>query len=91
MKVVNLKHINAGKLKAFFDLELDNGIVIKGFKIAEGPTGVFVGCPSEKDKEGKYWDKVFLPNEIKNEVSELAFEVYGNPAPKSDPKGDLPF
>jgi DNA-binding cell septation regulator SpoVG len=89
----------ASKLKAFFNLELDNGIVVKGFKIAEGPSGLFVGMPSEKDKDGKYWDRVFIPRELKEEVTTLAIGAYdafvaggGQSAPTAEPSTpDLPF
>jgi stage V sporulation protein G len=64
------------KLRAFFNIEFDNGVVVKGFKIAEGPSGLFVGNPSEKDKDGKWWDKVYLPSHIKDEATDLAIAEY---------------
>lgn len=100
MQIKNMRLISAGKLKAFFDWELDSGIVIKGFKIAEGPTGMFVGCPSEKDKDGHYWDRVFIPRELKDELQTVAlghFEGMLAGAPQSQvpsspaDHGDLPF
>ena len=86
-------------LKAFFDLELDNGIVLKGFKIAQGPSGLFVGVPSEKDKDGKWWDRVFVPKALKEELNELAVGEYrkmsGSGGASSTaapaPDSDLPF
>jgi DNA-binding cell septation regulator SpoVG len=99
-KILNLRVSQfESKVKAFFDVGLDNGIVIKGFKIAQGPSGLFVGMPSEKDKDGKWWDRVVIPRELKEELNQLAVDEYqktssggGNPAPQRDQSGtDLPF
>ena len=102
MKINNMRMTQSqSKLKAFFDLELDNGIVLKGMKIAEGPTGLFVGMPSEKDQNGKYWDRVYIPKDLKEEVNQLALTEFrrlsggGSTAPAqgggSAPDSDLPF
>lgn len=100
-KILNLRVSQyESKVKAFFDVGLDNGIVMKGFKIAQGPTGLFVGMPSEKDKEGKWWDRIVIPRELKEELNQLAVKEYekassgggASAAPrKEEPAGDLPF
>jgi DNA-binding cell septation regulator SpoVG len=99
-KILNLRVSQfESKVKAFFDVGLDNGIVMKGFKIAQGPSGLFVGMPSEKDKEGKWWDRIVIPRELKDELNQLAVAEYqkaspggGSPAPQRDqPETDLPF
>ena len=98
MNINNMRLLSSSsKLKAFFDLELDNGIVIKGMKIAEGPSGLFVAVPSEKDKDGKYWDRVFIPRDLKEQVADKAIASYdamnagGTPAPATTETPDLPF
>jgi DNA-binding cell septation regulator SpoVG len=99
-KILNFRVLQSeSKVKSFFDVGLDNGIIMKGFKIAQGPTGLFVGMPSEKDKDGKWWDRVFIPRELKDELTQLALQEYekassggGAAAPrKEEPAGDLPF
>jgi DNA-binding cell septation regulator SpoVG len=108
MKIINMR-LNKGqsKLRAFFDLEIDGGIVIKGFKIAEGSNGVFVAMPSEKDKDGKWWDRVTMPADLKEELTSVALGHYealqaGQPEsqehptsypqpPATLPEADLPF
>ncbi len=67
------------KIKAFFDIVTEEGIIIKGFKIAEGAKGLFVGAPSEQDKKDKtkYWDRVILPKEMKEELNLTAIAEYG--------------
>ena len=60
-----------GKIKAFFDLTTAEGITIKGFKLVEGANGIFVGCPSEKDK-------VWMDKELKDELRDMAKDAYEN-------------
>ncbi len=79
MKILNMKQFSgSNNLKAFFDLETSEGIVIKGFKISDGKNGLFVAAPSEQDKndKSKYWDKVLVPKELKEELTSLALEEY---------------
>lgn len=79
MKVVNMKQsTGSGSLKAFFDLETAEGFTIKGFKIADGKNGMFVGVPSEQDRNDKtkYWDKVLMSKELKEELTGKAMEEY---------------
>jgi DNA-binding cell septation regulator SpoVG len=79
MNVVNMKQFSGSNgLKAFFDLETSEGITIKGFKVAEGKSGLFVGVPSDQDKndKGKYWDKVLMTKEVKETVTKLAMAEY---------------
>jgi DNA-binding cell septation regulator SpoVG len=81
MKVLNMKlSSGSGNLKAFFDLETAEGMTIKGFKIADGKNGLFVGVPSEQDKNDKtkYWDRVIMSKELKTELSDLALKEYSN-------------
>ena len=56
MKAINLKRYNGeGKTRGFFDVETQEGIMIKGFKIVEGANGLFVGNPSRYSKKDEKW------------------------------------
>ncbi len=44
------------KLKAFASITLDDALVIRGLKIIEGATGMFVAMPSRQRKDGSYQD-----------------------------------
>ena len=101
MKILNMRlATGASALKAFFDVETSESITVKGFKVAQSATGLFVGMPSEKDQNGKWWDKVVMPKDLKAELNEMALREYqalsGNnvqtssaaPPPKDS---DLPF
>jgi stage V sporulation protein G len=79
MKIVRmnpLKENSGSKTAAYFDIQTDDGIIIKGFKIVNGSNGLFVSSPSEKSKDGKYYDTVTLPKEMKDNLEKLALEEY---------------
>lgn len=66
------------KTAAFFDLETDEGIIIKGFTLVESTNGLFVSSPSEKGKDGKYYDRILMSNELRNQLNDVAVSHYNN-------------
>lgn len=65
-----------GSLLANASIEIE-GIVIKGFKIVEGRDNDFVSWPSQKGKDGKYYDQVFaLDKDIRREVEDMILDEY---------------
>lgn len=77
MKITRMSPFDGkGKTKAFFDVQVQDGILIKGFTLVEGSKGLFVNCLSEKGKDGKYYEKVVLSDELKKELKDLALEEY---------------
>jgi len=66
-----------GKIKAFFDLRTEEGFVIKGFKLVQGINGLFVGNPSQKGKDDEYFDTIYAERELKDELSQMAIDHYG--------------
>ena len=90
MKVTNLrKYDGDSNLRAFFDVETEEGMVVKGFKIVEGINDLFVGNPSEySKKDDKYYDRVFIPKELKDELEQEAIKEYNQISHSSS---DLPF
>lgn len=76
MKIVRMNKLNGGKTLAFFDIETDDGIILKGFRIVDGSKGKFIASPDEKGKDGKYYETVILPKEIKDKIEHLALEEY---------------
>lgn len=62
-----IKLLNAGKLRAFVDVEFNGALVVKGFKVIEGSKGMFVANPARK-VEGStdanaYTDIVYVTKE----------------------------
>ena len=79
MKIVRmnpLKSNSGGKTAAFFDIQTQDGIFIKGFRIINGSKGFFISSPDEKGKDGKYYETVILPKEMKDSLEKLALEEY---------------
>ena len=79
MKIVRMNHIKSnsgGKTAAFFDIQTNDGITIKGFKVVNGSNGLFVSSPNEKGKDGKYYETVILPKEMKDNLEKLAVDEY---------------
>ena len=68
---------NWGKIRAFFDLQTEEGFIIKGFKLVEGINGLFVGFPSQKGSDDEYHDTVWADRDVKEEVNQLAIKDYG--------------
>ena len=66
---------NGGKVKGFMTIVTNEGFEMKNFKLIEGANGLFVGAPSQKgtDKEGneKWYDMVWIPKELNQELLEL--------------------
>ena len=81
MKIVRMNKLDenaGGKTNAFFDIQTDDGIVIKGFKLVNGSNGIFMSSPNEKGKDGKYYDSVILPKEMKEQVEKMALSEHNN-------------
>ena len=66
-----------GKIRAFFDLQTEEGFILKGFKLVEGINGLFVGFPSQKGSDDEYHDTVWADRDVKELVNQLAIKDYG--------------
>jgi len=77
MKIARMNKYDAdSKTKAFFDMETEEGIVVKGFSLVEGSNGLFVSVPSHKGKDDKYYENVIMSKEQKKELNDLALAMY---------------
>ena len=99
MKISRMKRVTMGTLRAFFDLELDIGITIKGFKLMEGINGLFVSMPSQQ-KDGEYYDTIFCEKDVRGEINRIALNEYNSEveevkevaqAPDTKTSDDIPF
>ena len=83
-----------GKIRAFFDLQTEEGFTLKGFKLVEGINGLFVGFPSQKGGDDEYHDTVWADRDIKEQVNQLAIKTYGqdvmSPSPHIEKDGFPP-
>lgn len=79
MRILRVNSVKSGssKTSAFFDFQTDDEITIKGFRIINGPKGLFIAPPDQKGKDGKYYETIILPKQMKADLQKLALEEYG--------------
>ena len=66
-----------GSLKAYCDLAVNNQFLIKGLRVVEGKTGLFVSMPRQQGKDAKWYDSVVaLDKEIRKAVGRVVLEAY---------------
>ncbi|SVA03207.1 uncharacterized protein METZ01_LOCUS56061 [marine metagenome] len=70
--------ISQGSLRACADVVLDDSVLIKGFRIlASKSGGLFIGMPSKKGKNGKYYDQVeFKTDALKSLLRNQILDAY---------------
>jgi stage V sporulation protein G len=56
------------RLKAFVSITFDNAFVVRGLKVIEGNTGLFVAMPSRRRKDGEFRD---IAHPINNETRQM--------------------
>jgi stage V sporulation protein G len=71
-----LKSEGGGKTAAFFDAQTEDGITLKGFRLVNGSNGLFLSSPDQKGKDGKYYETVILPKEMKSDLEKMALEEF---------------
>lgn len=78
VEVIYVKKLNInGKLKAIVDAKVGGLLAIKGFSVAEGPKGLFVGMPRQMGKEGRWFDIITpLDKSLKDEIQNKVLEAY---------------
>jgi len=78
MKILrmNILKNSTGKTLAYFDVQTKDEIILKGFRIVDGSNGLFVANPDQKGKDGKFYDTVIIPKEMKDELEKTALEEY---------------
>lgn len=96
MKISRMNPFNgSSKTVAFFDVETEEGLNIKGFTLVEGSNGLFASAPREKGKDDKYYDRVYVPKELKEQLTEMAISMYnetkGETASASAAEDSTPF
>jgi stage V sporulation protein G len=79
MKIVRMNPVQFNgndTLRAFFDVETNENIILKGFRLMNGSKGLFISAPADKGKDGKYYETVILPPETRNSIQKIAIEAY---------------
>ena len=89
MKISRMTKGEWNKVRAFFDLESEEGFTIKGFKLVNGNDGMFVGFPSQKNNDGEYQDTIFADKMLRQKVNKLALDYYNDDS--SNSSENVPF
>ncbi|PKM99513.1 MAG: hypothetical protein CVU78_05890 [Elusimicrobia bacterium HGW-Elusimicrobia-2] len=83
----------SSKIKAFAVVTFDNDFTVNAFKVVEGPNGLFVGSPSQRGADGKFYNtiKIKRDSDINSEITEKVLAKYdetaGEPGPDSAAQG----
>jgi stage V sporulation protein G len=80
VEVMRMRRMDGeSSLKAFADVSFAGVFIVKGLKVIEGKNGLFVGMPSEKGKDGKWYNKVHpLTKEFRDVLNSIVIEAYEN-------------
>ena len=69
---------------AFVDVVVKDGLLIKNFTVCTGKNGPFVGFPSDRGKDEKWYEQVeVFDKRVKKQLVETVLEAYELKAKKS--------
>ena len=96
MEIINFRKLdNGGKVKGFLTIKTSEGFEMKNFKLVEGENGLFIGAPSQKGKDqdgnDKWYDMVWIPKELNQELIDLASNHIDPASDMSSQSSDDPF
>ncbi len=78
LRVLKIHHLAEGRIKAFVDLVVNEGIVIKGMRVVSSPKGgIFVSMPQELGKNSRWYERVkCLKPEVREQINHVVLEAY---------------
>ena len=78
VEVLRLHRLSGeSSLKAFADVSFAGVFIVKGIKVVEGKNGLFVSMPSEKGKDGKWYNTAHpLTKEFRESLNEVVLQAY---------------
>ena len=77
IEVVDIRKITGdGNLKAFADVRVGDSLVIKGFCVMQGKSGIFVSMPRKASKDGRWFDILEPDDSLKRELEQKVLASY---------------
>tara|TARA_R100000808_G_scaffold24903_2_gene59208 strand:- start:7148 stop:7501 length:354 start_codon:yes stop_codon:yes gene_type:complete len=76
MRVTRIYNIQKSNVRCFFDLEIIEGAVIKGFKLVSGSKGDFISGPSYKKEDGEYQNIAWIREPASSNILETIKALY---------------
>jgi len=68
---------DAGALKAFADVSVNDSLVIKGVRVVDGKKGLYVLMPREQGKDNKWYDQVICKDaKVYDNFSDVVISFY---------------
>jgi stage V sporulation protein G len=68
---------DAGNLKAFADVSVNDALVIKGVRVMEGKKGLFISMPQEQGKDSKWYEQVVCKTaKVHEDLSEAVIDYH---------------
>jgi stage V sporulation protein G len=65
------------RLKAFVSITFDDAFVVRGLKVIDGNTGLFVAMPSRRRKDGEFRDIAHpINNRTRQMIEDAVFQEY---------------
>jgi len=66
-----------GRLKAFANITFDDCFVVRGLKVIEGETGLFVSMPSRRRSDGTYQDVAHpIDNDMRGNIESAVLTAF---------------
>ncbi len=68
----------SSKIRAFAVVTFDDDFTVNAFKVVEGEQGLFVGSPSQRGNDGKFYNTIRIKrdSEINSEITEQVLAKY---------------
>ncbi len=78
VKIIKIHRLaDAGKIKAFVNIGINDAILIKGVRVFLGQNGLFVSMPSELGKNERWYERVScLTKDAQELISQKVLEAY---------------
>jgi stage V sporulation protein G len=74
---ININIRDEEKLKAFVNITFDDVFVVRGLKVIQGNTGLFVCMPSRKMQDGSYKDIAHpINNDFRQKMESMILNEY---------------
>jgi len=80
VEVAGIKKLDgSGKTKAFVDVNINDAILIKGFRVVDGSKGLFIGMPGRQGSDGKWYNNIsLLDDDAKDTLTTAVLGAYEN-------------
>lgn len=67
---------DAGSLKGFCDLKINDCMTIRGIRILGGKKGLFLSMPQEQGKDNRWYDQIVVGVELHKRITDGILKEY---------------